>query len=416
MLDGFSRKNPKAIGAATLRASDSLTVTGDDPVAGSPTGIFAQSVGDASGSTGDVLIEVGALVLQGGGVISSTTFGTGNGSKLTIRVRESLTITGSDVGGGDSGIFARAAGGDTSGAAGDMLIEAGTLTLQDGGRISSSTSGSGRGGSVTIQASKLLTITGRDPVDSSSSRVAVSSSGEGQAGNISIYAGALQLLEGAEITASATNIGGGGSLSLNVAQTLLIEQSEVRTDALQADGGDVDITANAIQLRDGGITTAVGRGDGRGGNITINASLGLLERSEIQADAFGGPGGNITIQTDGFITDASSVVSASSQQSVDGAVTIQGLADLAGSLTAIDPSFASTASLMSNRCASRLQGSRISRFTLASRDRVPTSPGGILPSPHSETATRVGALGRHRTLSSSALSRVVMLSRESCWQ
>ncbi len=53
----------------------------------------------------------------------------------------------------------------------------------------------------------------------------------------------------------------------------------------------------------------------------------------------------------------------------------------AGSLTTVDPDFASTATLRSDLCARRLQGEGISRFTVAARDRLPVEPGGLQPSP-----------------------------------
>ncbi len=160
---------------------------------------------------------------------------------------------------------------------------------------------------------------------------------------------------------------------------------------MQGDGGDIKITADFTKLRDGQIVTSVRGGDGGGGNITVDTNLGILERGEIRANAFGGPGGNITIQANGFITDTDSVVSASSQQSVDGTVDIQGLVDLSGSLAPIDPSFASAAALQSDPCIGRLRGEGISRFTRAGRDRLPTEPGGLLPSPSSKAAVAVVA-------------------------
>ncbi len=244
-----------------------------------------------------------------------------------------------------------------------------------------------------------------------SSGIAASSFSEGQGGNVTIIARELKLFDGSEISANANNIGEAGNIAINVAETLLIDQSEVSTNALQADGGDVDITANLLQLRDGRITTSVGDGDGSGGNIRVDARLGLLERSEIRADAFGGPGGNITIQTDGFIADITSQVSASSEQSVDGTVAIQGLVDLAGLLTPIDLSFVSAATLISDRCAGRLQGEGIGHFTLAGRDRIPIAPDGILPRPPARVASVVQRSETHRAWPSPVTSPVVDLDQ-----
>ena len=58
-----------------------------------------------------------------------------------------------------------------------------------------------------------------------------------------------------------------------------------------------------IRLRDSQITTAVGSGRGAGGNITIDPEFVVLENSQISANAFGGPGGNITIRAGVLLSD-----------------------------------------------------------------------------------------------------------------
>ncbi len=377
-------------GNVTIRTHDTVRITGSNPENRLlPSGIVAQAAPNASGSAGDVLIETSALTLLGGGVINSATLGTGDGGRVEVRVRETLTITGGDpVTGFSSGITVEQAG-ESSGTAGDVVVEARKLTLADGGQISGSTFGSGAGGSLTVRVRETLRITGRHPVSGISSSLVANSFGEGQGGNITICASDLELLNGSAIAANANDVGEAGDIMIDVTQTLMIDQSAIRTNALQADGGDVAITTNRLQLRDGQISTSVGDGEGRGGNIHVGARLGWLQRSQIRADAFGGPGGNVTIQTDGLVTDASSQVSASSVRSVDGTVAIEGLVDLAGSLTPIDERFASSAVLLSDRCAGRLQGKGVGQFTFGARDRIPIAPDRILPSPAMRMARTV---------------------------
>ena len=88
------------------------------------------------------------------------------------------------------------------------------------------------------------------------------------------------------------------------------------TEAREADGGNIQITAhNLIRLQDSQITTAVGSGEGAGGNITIDtidSAFVILANSQITANAFGGPGGNIDIVTEVFLADPTSQVTASS--------------------------------------------------------------------------------------------------------
>ncbi len=278
-----------------------------------------------------------------------------------------------------SGIFTQVTS-RSSGSAGNVFIETKTLSLTDGAVIGSGTFSEGDVGNITVRASDAVLLSGSNPMNGFPSRISTASSGSGKGGDIVLNARAFQLLDSGEMTAESSDVGNAGLIRIAVLETILIDQSEIKTSASKSEGGDIDIAANFLELRDSQVITSVGEGIGQGGNIIVDTNLGLLERSEIQADAFGGPGGNITIRADGFIADVGSVISASSAQSVDGTVSIQGLADLSGSLTPLDPNFASTANLVA-RCADRWQGGELSRFTDAGRDGLPPKPGGLLPSP-----------------------------------
>lgn len=136
---------------------------------------------------------------------------------------------------------------------------------------------------------------------------------------------------------------------------------------------------------------------GGGGNIEVDAALGLLERSEIRANAFEGRGGNIAIRMDGFIPDRTSEVTASSERDVDGEIEIQSLTDPSSLLSVIDQRFASDASLQNDLCQRRLrEGHAISRFRVVGRDRVTIGPHDLLTSPLREADINVEQRGRDR--------------------
>ncbi len=377
-----STSGPGQGGNVTIRVSDTLFITGENSEAFS-SGIFAQTLGDSpdAGSAGEVLIEAPTVILGEGGRISSGTAGPGQGGNVTVRVSDTLIIASENSEAIPSAIFVDTIGDSPdAGSAGEVLIEAPTVILDEGGAISSNTFGPGQGGNVTVRVRGTLIITGANS-EVIPSRITVSTFGSGKGGEMIVNARQLQLTEGAQLRASSEGAGNAGGVTVTVQDTLIVKDSAIRTDATVADGGNIDITADVIELRDGRIVTSVGNGEGRGGNITVDANLGLLERSEIRADAFGGPGGNIAIQASGFIADVDSEVTASSEQNVDGTVSIQGLADLSSSFTPLDPDFAAAAALQNDPCIGRLKGEGIGRFTLAGRDRLPTEPGGLLPSP-----------------------------------
>src|SRR4029434_7639319 len=76
---------------------------------------------------------------------------------------------------------------------------------------------------------------------------------------------------------------------------------------------------------------SVQSGVGSGGNIGIDSQLIILDNSQVLANAFGGPGGNINITADVFLvnsggqfpTSLAGIVDASSALSTSGTVNIE---------------------------------------------------------------------------------------------
>jgi len=159
--------------------------------------------------------------------------------------------------------------------------------------------------------------------------------------------------------------------------------SVVTTEAETGDGGNIMITAGSlVRLIDSQMTAAVKSGEGRGGNITIGSPSVVLDGSQIGADAFGGPGGNIRIGADVFLASPDSVVSASSALGIAGTVDIPAPVTVLSETFALLPQiFVSAAALLPARCAARLSGGNTSSFVLGGRSGLRLDPGGLLPSP-----------------------------------
>jgi large exoprotein involved in heme utilization and adhesion len=163
-----------------------------------------------------------------------------------------------------------------------------------------------------------------------------------------------------------------------------MKNSFMTTEAAQADGGNIQITApNLLRLQDSRITAEVGGGlQTVGGNITIDPQFVLLQNSQIVANAFEGQGGNIRIQAQTFLRDPASIVDASSQLGINGQVNIQApVTSISGAIAPLPQAFAQTAELLGSRCAARLREGTVSRFVLGGRDGVPLEPGSLLLSP-----------------------------------
>ena len=202
----------------------------------------------------------------------------------------------------------------------------------------------------------------------------------GDAGSIDINTTNLSLLSGGRIEAISTGTGTAGEISVVVGDTFELISSAVTTEALSSDGGDIVISVDfLLQLTDSTISTSVGSGEGAGGNIAIDPVFVILFNSSILANAFGGPGGNISIVTEFLFIDPVSTILASSQLGVSGTVTITSTeSDVSAGLTALPESFLDASTLLAERCAAR-RGEVAGSLAGVGRGGMPTSPDGMLP-------------------------------------
>ncbi len=125
---------------------------------------------------------------------------------------------------------------------------------------------------------------------------------------------------------------------------------------------------------------------------TIDPQFVVLQNSQILAQAFAGAGGAIDIIAgSAFITDPSSIVSASSTLGISGTVNIQSpLQNVGGELAALSQEFSSVGALLAQQCAARAADGKFSTFVIAAREGLPAEPGGFLASP-SLTAELLGS-------------------------
>lgn len=239
---------------------------------------------------------------------------------------------------------------DTSGGApaGHMTFNVSRLTADQGSKISSSTSGTGRGGTVTINADQAVTL-------NNGSSIAASSTGPADAGNITINAGSQFLSRNSAVITEATQASG-GNITLKATDSIRLINSQLNT---------------SVQ---GGPTTA-------GGNILIDPAVVTLQNSQVLAQAVEGQGGNINIIAGTFLADPASVISASSQFGLSGAVNIQSpVSSLSGSLATLPQQPFHARQLLRQRCAAQ-SGGQLSSLVIAGRDALPAEPGGWLMSP-----------------------------------
>lgn len=227
-----------------------------------------------NGQAGNIIIYADWLETQQGAAILTGTIGPGDGGNLTVIASDSVNLSGSSFAEEEApgGLSADIIG---SGTGGTININTSRLTLNDGANISARTD-DGPGGSIFVEANNIELLGGS---------IQSQTFGRGEAGDIAIRAQNLLILEGNEITASAG----------------------FRT---QGDAGNIDVIASELVEVDGsgGLITAVIGGGGNGGNLNIKTSqLVLRNGGTISAEAITlGEGGSIAITADRIYIDGNS--------------------------------------------------------------------------------------------------------------
>ncbi|MEA3187085.1 MAG: hypothetical protein QOD99_915 [Chthoniobacter sp.] len=172
---------------------------------------------DFGGPGGNILLNIrDTLRLIGGGQVTASTFGPGTGGSIGLRAAH-VFISGQGAA-SFPGINASTTNQTAGGRGGDVRLNlSGRLEIVQGGKIAVSTSGLGAGGSVNISAPAVL-ISG---IDSSISAKTLYGLHGGRGGNIVIATDLLQGREGGEISASTAGSGAGGSIQINATRLAL---------------------------------------------------------------------------------------------------------------------------------------------------------------------------------------------------
>jgi large exoprotein involved in heme utilization and adhesion len=374
-----------------------------------------------AGNSGGIDIKANSLKLSNGAQISASTFGIGKGGMLSVASRGNINISGTedeeneptgifsvtnDIGPGGSvsvtaegaltmdgsrGILTRTLG---TADAGSLTVKAGDLTLTNGAQIfagignfmknnliQGNSNGTGKGGDIIVAVDNTLSISGHDvlfPIFRSGI-FSAAQIGQGDAGNISVSAKTIELGNQGTISAfsGAQSRGTAGNIVIREVGSLFLNSgSTIETEAIQADGGNINVRArHLVFLGDSVITASVQSSTGKGGNIVIDPTFVILDNSKIIANAFGGPGGNIRIVADQFIASPDSIVDASSQFGIDGQVVITSPdTNMIGKIATLTAKFLDPSTLFKAQCEARYNAG-LSGLAVKVSNTVSPAPG-----------------------------------------
>ena len=328
-----------ANGALIFLDTSSISDTGDitikaaDLVMSDASFIYIFIEPGATGNGGDINLEVEQLELRDASQIGSGIFGAGNGSDINLKAT-SIEASGESVSGLETSLIVSVVIPGATGDAGDISVEAETISLREGAQIFTGTFGEGDAGNIDIKANSIELI-GESPTFGFSSSILASASQaipdvtlnddqgdvSGASGSINIETETLQVLDGASVSSFTNSVGDASNINIQATEVEVIgtnsdeitninnvENSVITTRSRSSgNGGDINLDVERLSIRDGGEILANALDTGNAGNVFITANevevlgaspdgtivSGINVSSEDQGDA-----GSVTITAD----------------------------------------------------------------------------------------------------------------------
>ena len=279
----------KAPGSVTLQGSGQLTTA---------------SIG--TGDAGNLSITANTLILRNGTQVTAATDGGGNAGNIRIRA-DQVSLSNSNISTevGETGV----------GQGGSIDIQTGRLNLQNHSNITSSTSGIGDTGSISVAATEGINLRNNSSI---SNRVETGATGNSQ--RITLDTPNLTLRGDSAISAATDGNGSAGDIQIQNANTVSLSNSRISTQVQRnavvsnnpnnrrqtrprsnTNQGNITIDARSLELTNGAAITASTNGQGRAGNVRVNdANQISLNNSSISSAVRGngqGSGGNVNLET-----------------------------------------------------------------------------------------------------------------------
>jgi filamentous hemagglutinin family protein len=371
----FGEEGEPKGGNIQLSATDSVTLTN---------GVQLSSESFVSGDGGDIDIKANSLSIDNGASVRTSVTGDGIAGKVNIDVSQAMTVT------GQNSLIESTLNPEATGRGGDINIIAGSLSLSEGARLSSTTFGQGNAGNVNINARDAVTIAASSGLFASTLDNAT-----GRGGDITVKTSDLSISDGGVVDTTSTSPQDGGDITVIANTFKAINGGQLLSTASNSgSAGDISITAQEIRLRnDSDIKTNSSGSDG--GNIFLTAnSILALEDSDILAFAPFGVGGKITFTTTAFLsnplyrpttptTDAASLnaldgnnqVDVNASGAVSGAITgVPDISFLQNSLINLSQNLIDTNALIANSCITRSREQE-GTFIITGAEGFPNRPG-----------------------------------------
>ncbi|AFY55546.1 filamentous hemagglutinin family N-terminal domain protein [Rivularia sp. PCC 7116] len=335
-LAGGSEINAKTFGqgnagniTVNARQNISLDGSGDitltDGINGTLfTRIISSVNPEAVGNAGNIQLNTGTFSATNGALISNSISGKGNAGNITINARYAVTFD--TRGYAESSIFSGAVG-----KGGDIRVTSGTLSLTNGGQLSTNVFGEGNAGNIFVEARDSVKLDGIVSNRITSIQSDLISQSVGKGGDIQITTGLLSVTNGAAISAITNGQGDAGNITINASDKVNFDGFDTNTGFPSqvstvggsksiGNGGDIQITTGELLFKSGGLISTINFGEGNAGNIFLDVGdtitfdgLGSSKfpiPSNATSAVSNGNGGNIEVKTGSLFLTNGGVMSA----------------------------------------------------------------------------------------------------------
>ena len=299
------------------------------------------------GKVGEIKIDTDRLLVDQGGVISSSTLGDGDAGNLTINAADSIEVSQTPA---DSviptGIYTNTIFGNGHG--GDLKLDTRRSIVKSGGQLSSSSGAitrkglipfGGQGGNILLEVADSLEVGGTSSDGVFYSSILSDTRSNSPGGNLNIDTNTLLLGSEGFISASSIGTGMGGNIEINARDSVRLTGNETDNNQqlfvngltgqldlssvrqgliaytiLSGDGGDISLSTSQLSLQAGAVLATATLGNGDAGNLKITASDRLdVISSTIAAPTFDrGHAGKIDINTKNLsVAEGATIASAS---------------------------------------------------------------------------------------------------------
>ncbi len=219
---------------------------------------------------------------------------------------------------------------------GSTQLQGANVTLMNGSVILSQNQGGQPAGSLKVNASESLELSGTSSNGSIPSILRTETVGSGDGGDINVSTGRFLVQGGAGISSRTYSIGKGGNLTVNASESMqllgfsrfnpLITSNVSASTSASGNAGNIKLSTGRLTLQDGGTVSSLTRGAGSGGKVIVDATNSVELATSVElinsglnygptvlsATAFNlGDAGSLEINTPTFVVGDKTLVNTS---------------------------------------------------------------------------------------------------------